>query len=144
MGIFSPGRGGGNSNKTEIVKANDESVTSSTTLQNDDELFASLAAGKYRVRTQLYWTPGGSGGLKVAFAAITGATVAGINYQTSPSLRTALTTEIQRSTGQYCVEEFLLILTQAGTLQLQWAQAVSNGTPTTIKAGSNMVIEKIG
>jgi hypothetical protein len=147
-----------------IKKAAAESVTSSTTLQNDDDFTISLEASKiYRV--QLFLAIGGAtaGDIKVAWA-MTGGVVqytgrhcrgpqVGSADNTATTVRVATsgqTTSVAYGTdgaiNGSAHEDFLIETTTngtAGTLTVQWAQNTSNATATTVGSASFMVIEEV-
>jgi hypothetical protein len=143
---------------TAVVKASDESVVSSSVLQNDDELFFST------VNNGVYWivflvryaSPAGGStpGLKVAMgedgttrgafdqvaalnaagAAITGNPVTADNasslaYATAAADRVALTEGIYLAAG--------------GTFRVLWAQSSSNVSATIVRAGSALYYRRI-
>lgn len=137
------------------VKTADEGVTSSTTLQNDDELVIAVSASaKYIMDGYLLYTGAAdpAGGLKMGWTGPSGAAMSwtnfGVNQNGSPSLvnynvvaeslaggrgvatNTTSTTMSCRPTG------ILTVGVTAGNLQLQWAQGTSNATATTVKTGS--------
>jgi len=139
------------------TKTADESLTSNTTLQNDDHLSVAFAstltyviagelyvdgptAGDINLRltwtgtvTRLDWNVTG---LATTATAAEGdmKSVAQLGATTSPA--TAIT--IGTITANFSTIKLggLLIPSTAGVLTLQWAQSVSTGTATTIRLGS--------
>jgi hypothetical protein len=143
-----------------LIKTVDESVTSSTTLQDDDELKFSIAAGEtWQFEVFAFWGAAStSPDIKVAL--------------NGPGTPTLLRAQIQHYNGQgdapysgtvvtsYGVAESIDISSgppntlfvikgtvvngaTAGTLVVQWAQRASSVTATTVKAGSYLVAHRI-
>jgi hypothetical protein len=148
-----------------VVKGADESVTSSTTLQNDDALTMAVAANTtYLLDGLLMWIGNTTGEIKFALTSPTGSTVhfaiAGPNNAiadgsgaasgewlpvqnstTSPTTSLNLGASTIMTHGQ--LRGTLITGANAGSLTVQWAQQVSNGTATTIKAGSWMRLHQV-
>ncbi|HYE89532.1 MAG TPA: hypothetical protein VEA38_00875 [Terriglobales bacterium] len=142
--------------KVELIrKTSDESVTSSTTLQNDDALTCALAANEFvRAELTIYFTAAAAGDIKFGFTVPAAATI----YWGTPNMifynsADAVTASDIRTTGSLdvgfisggtiCVaslEVAVLNGANAGNLTLQWAQNASSGTPTTVKAMSHMLV----
>jgi hypothetical protein len=131
-----------------VKKTATESVTNSTTLQNDDELVLPVVANAvYKVELALIFDGvSGSGGLKMAWTAPAGASMAwgDVNFAAAQSPGTT----VSRNTGGAGVNVIQTVwgtLTTAGTagsLQLQWAQVTANGTATRVFPGSYLEIER--
>ncbi len=134
-------------------KTGTEAVTSSTTLQNDDNLVcAVVASGVYVAQWRLRTDGATTGDLKYAFTGPSGATmtwesrglaaadvanvamvstdVAAIGTTVTHGTLGAGTTLTVLGTG------LLVVSVTAGNLQLQWAQGTSSGTATNVFAGS--------
>jgi hypothetical protein len=142
------------------VKASTESVTASTTLQNDDELFTSVAASAtYDVRVYLLHSSGTAGDIKVGWTAPTGSVltwgvqgahtgstsssqVADVNMQTRTIGETASFGGGSSTGTTAVIYGSLTTSTTAGTLQLQWAQDASNATATQVRAGSALIVRR--
>jgi len=148
------------------VKSADESVISSTTLQNDNELFVSLAANTtYQLNLALLATEatGTTADLKLAWtmpsgcrldAANVGAHTSWTGSSANPEVEfnswqaETSTTTSTRSFGTinagivfgYHVRGIVTNGGTAGTLQLQWAQAASVAENVTVKAGSSLIL----
>lgn len=142
------------------VKTADETVTSNTTLQNDDELAVALAtATTYRLESRLYVFGAAAGDIKVALAfpanttvqafgghsivtgAVTVATSADVEARAvvtqTASPTTALSFGVPDTNGIVVTLSATVVTTStAGTLNLQWAQNSSSGTGTIVKIGS--------
>jgi hypothetical protein len=135
------------------VKEADESVTSSTTLQDDDALQLTLAANSfYKLEAHLtvfsasanpdfkyrfeFGAVGNWSGLKEDADQSTGfdinQTTNAITKTLSAGVATTIIVNIQMEIGG-----------GAGPFKLRWAQNTSDGTATTVKAGSFMKAEKL-
>jgi len=143
-------------------KTADEAVTSSTTLQNDDDLFVSVAASAtYQLIAYFIYDGGttGSSDLKIGWTFPSGLTMAygHIGMTTSATITEAsvATSSDQTNNPQFGSDgagqnraAYLLgtvfVSTTAGTLQLQWAQGTSSGTATHMKKGSWLQLQRVG
>lgn len=143
-----------------VRKSSDESVTSSTTLQDDDELKFAIGANEKWVAD--FWIAGysssGTPDMKVAINIPSGATVT-YWVVTSPSSQPSsgdLCSKLATSPGTafvcpldqngphgYMVHVSVSNSTTAGDVVLQWAQNTSNATATTVKAGSSLEATRI-
>jgi hypothetical protein len=137
-----------------------ESVTSSTTVQNDDDIVLSIEAGKsYRIDLVLTVSSGGAeaADIKVAWAwtgtetkqgrSIIGPALAATDSLTTSaelsafSLTSQVTYGIDADRATAIYEQVLLEdVTVAGTLTLQWAQASSSGTATVLSTSSRAFV----
>ena len=143
--------GGGGGPDEYIFKSADESVASSTALQDDDELkFAIGADEMWTVRLVLYFTgaapevPGNQAGIKytVDLSAGTGdverySTIDDVTVRdfgvvtevvTDPAIRVVELTATLDNTGGGVAE-----------FRLRWAQREANVTPVTVKKGSMLM-----
>lgn len=150
-----------------IKKAATETLSSSTTLQDDDDFSVDLDADKtYQVELHVIATGAASpGDIKIAWA-VTGGVAAltnrhsdgpavGTTDATSSALMRAsgahgLTTAVAYGTdgtnGSKIVEDFLVETTTAGTsgtLTMQWAQNSSSATATGVNGSSFLVITEV-
>lgn len=137
---------------TVVRKPSDESVTSSTTLQNDDHLTVSLATNtNYYVRgVATFFSTVGSGDAKMGFT-IPASTTMGIGVQCAVPLTLPVWfTTTAGSTGQInfgASEEAPCFFSgtvqtggTSGNLTVQWAQNSSQGTATIMRAGSFIIV----
>ena len=145
------------------AKSADESVTSSTTLQDDDHLtFAVEASGIYLVEYFLkVLSASATPDLKLAFTAPSGATFdwgpdinsanediwVPVGTGDTPVAASNLSTEANfglsaNNTKLIHVKGILIVDTTAGNFTLRWAQSSSNGNATTIKKGSMVRYQK--
>lgn len=142
---------------TAVRKTSDESVTSSTTLQNDDELKLALESGKsYAINGALFATSSSATpDIKIAFTTPSGTTMdIGFMAAFGGSLRRAelLDTSGAESSRIAIGANNTTIIQLMGTLEvgvtagdvtLQWAQRTSNGNATTVTEGSFLSIVEI-
>lgn len=143
-----------------VYKTADESVTSNTTLQDDDHLVnIPLAVGTHIVEAMLMASGAAAGDVKVAWAfsgtatgyragqgpsfASTdalGATAQAVRSSASSGASAPITASTPYGTDgtnwSYILERGLLIVTVTGTLKVQWAQNTSNAAATVMRAGS--------
>lgn len=141
-----------------------EVVTGSATIQNDDDLVASVeASSSYQYRAILFATHSTTGDIKIAWTIPAGSTHARLCYGTtsdgsgSASAAYTAVSVTNRSRGSatensydlttshnVMIEEYGVLTTAgtAGNLQLQWAQNSAAGT-TTVAAGSSLQIWKV-
>lgn len=146
-----------------VRKTANESVTSSITLQNDDHLALAIpATGTYEFDVKLFATSAANaaGDLLVGFTFPTGTmSVGGLGPDVglaSGGVQTGNWGAVSAYTSgttftSYGLSTFdlfiwihgLLVATATGTLQFQWAQAVSNANASTIKAGSHMTMRQV-
>ena len=128
------------------LKTVNETVSSNTTLQNDDALLWAVAANAtYALDLRLLYNSGATGDLKVQFTAPASATMSwgGIWANTSgaltnPSNNNLASVQSMGGGGDFSatIHGTLTTVGTAGTLQLQWAQNTSDATNTTVYAGS--------
>lgn len=142
-------------------KTGTEAVTSSTTLQNDDNLvLAVVASAVYVVQWNLRMDGAAVGDFKYAFTGPAGATLVwesrGLAVADASNLA-AITTDVAAigttvshgtlatgTTTRVAGSGLLVMSSTAGNLQLQWAQATSSGTATNVFAGSWLKAERVG
>ena len=140
-----------------VVKAANQTVTSSTTLVNDSDLSAAVAA------SATYWLdciltyeggPQGTSDLKFAWAVPAGTTMAcqqnGITTAGASTIGFARgvsggTAGTSGSGNQWTMRMSgtVTVSTTPGTLQLQWAQNTSNGVGTIVHAGSGLLLVRV-
>jgi ABC-type uncharacterized transport system permease subunit len=146
-------------NINTVIKAATESVTSSTTLQNDDELFTSvLASATYRFTVGLKYDGPQLADLKFAFTVPAGATANAWLVFLPTSTTTGTDPQISggdvtasnaigtngSGTSMFALFEGILVTAgAAGTFQFQWAQSTSNVTATRVLAGSWLDLKRV-
>ncbi|HRK05230.1 MAG TPA: hypothetical protein PLW14_09055 [Chlorobiota bacterium] len=129
----------------EIIKPSTESVSSTTTPQNDDHLLYSVESGKYHVEAFLsVATPNATAGFRVGWTGpaansiarhnVIGTTVNSLNSLSNVTLGAAV---------RFVKEEMTIDFSASGTLQLQWAQNGSDGGQTQVRAGSWMRVRRL-
>jgi hypothetical protein len=144
------------------TKPSDESVTSSTTLQNDDDLFFAIRAREtWHARLAIWVTHIEGAGSKLAITMPSGASMLLIGREsdyaglepitggqaiamtTTSGAAISLVPDAPEATFQF-VELELVVVNGAtdGTVQLQWAQASSSETPTVFLAHSSLVARR--
>lgn len=149
-----------------VLKTVNESVTSSTTLQNDDALVLAVAANcTYTFRVWIMATDAtdATGDIKFGFTfptaavchfsgkgphslmAVGGAFGDGeyIARNTATSGSTVATYGLSQSVIGIELTGLLIVGANAGNLQLQWAQNASDANATTVQAGSFMTLERV-
>lgn len=150
-----------------IIKSAAESVTSSTTLQNDDDFNVDLAVGLWRIELMAFVSGLSSttlGGISSAWTNTgtmnnLGRACFGLGFGSSDMSTTAGGNQIRSSAHSLATgvgyggiggstmvvhEDLTLEVTVAGTLQWQWAQRVSSGTATNVNTGSKMYVTQVG
>jgi len=130
-----------------VVKKADETVTSSTVLQDDDELLVALQINKtYGMMIEYYVTSPALADLKLAFSVPSGATGSRNNagFNITPQAAGDITGVAPLATlGSLQVGLIIariIMSTTAGNLQFQWAQNTSNAGNTILHQGSNMTV----
>lgn len=143
-------------------KTTDESLSSSTTLQNDDHLFVNVAANAtYLVDAFLLYNSDSAVEMKFGWTAPAGATLiwnSGGISTTAPAGTPASIAWFAGSnlasveliggvgTGNDLVAQsrgILLTSGTSGTLQLQWAQGASSAIATTFKTNSHLMLRRV-
>src|SRR3990167_159084 len=145
-------------------KTADESVTSSTTLQDDDHLTFAIAASEEWI-SNFYLDIGAelaTTGFKVAVTVPSGATMNLVLHMTAHSSlpavggeanggrTTSSGTAIDITAAQLSCTDAGLILslwvlnsTNAGSVTLQFAQSTSSGTAVTVRKGSHLIAHRV-
>jgi hypothetical protein len=143
-----------------VRKTVDESVTSSTTLQNDDVLLLPVGVNEiWQCEFDLLVVGSNAGDLKVAFTFPTGGTISlsssAVNSADVPDYMIFEATTSPTSSSSFGIiqtsspPQFISIRGvyvnggTSGNVQLQWAQVASQGTATTVKANSTLWAMKL-
>lgn len=148
---------------TVVSKTADESVTSSTVMQDDDDLQLTLEAGAtYSVNGAFYADGATAGDMKIAYqytgtvaagttlgfhclSAAAAANPAELYADTLPDVD--VTTRILGMVGVNSDYPTLVVgivkTTTAGTFSIQWAQGASSATATRMRAGSFLQFRKV-
>lgn len=138
-----------------VIKSTNQTVTSSTTLVNDSELFLDLVAGHtYRISLNVIGGGATAGDIKIGWTTSGTMSMVGTRLCTGPGVSTATTADTTARVSAFGTlttafaygtdstlqsginEEFLLTVTANGRLTMQWAQNASSGTASTVGAGS--------
>ena len=140
-------------------KTSNQSVTSSTTLVNDNALSLAVAANAvYRMELGMTYTADTAGDIKIAWTTPASSTIA---QAVCMGLSTTAATSSDDFTvgassappfggigaGSPAATLYIFIFTTAGTagtLQLQWAQNTSSATATTVQTGSYLIGQRVG
>lgn len=144
-----------------IQKPSDESLSSTTTLQDDDHLILPvLANASYFMQAQILYHGGTAGGLKLGWSGPSGATLlwtiggaafgSGANAPNTYFGANGLGgSDILGTDGVGGIDMFatphgtLVTSSTPGSLTLRWAQGVSDSATTTVKAGSVLMLQRI-
>lgn len=139
--------GGGATAKETIIKykAVRETVTSNTTLQNDDHLFCTLKGNTtYLIEGVLVVNTQSSGGIKLRLsqggsvdAIYQYESVGIVGANTSWASTNPNTSAQLLATGSFLkISGYIQTNSNAHTIQLEWAQNTSNATGTYLEKGS--------
>jgi hypothetical protein len=132
-----------------IVKAGDETVNNSSTLQNDDDFVFALAANeKWVARLFLLVSGVISAGIKIAWSLPSGATytitgIASVTGVINESSGTGTITFTGTSFTSIVIDVAIHNGSTPGNAQLQWAQNAAILTDTKVLADSTMVATKV-
>jgi len=145
------------------AKTANETVTSSTTLQNDDALTVTLDANSvYRIYMCLLMAGASASEIKTSWTVPASATgfkncmgpgsdstsrdgVAATMRYGVHTFTTTVNYGLNDSVNfVHAVEQGVVTTTTGGTFVLQWAQQASGATATTVAAGSYLIADKIG
>ena len=133
-------------------KTADETIASSTTLQNDDELFVTVAANAaYRLQHDFVFNSGTTPDIKFTYSLPSGGAgkVIGWAHNTSNVIFTfnGLATATYSLSGIAAVAfvrvSGYITTSSAGTVQVQWAQNTSDPGSTTVLAGSSLQLTRV-
>lgn len=139
-------------------KTADESLASSTTLQDDDHLFVSVeASATYHAVIECHDLAQPAVGMKIGFTGPAGYSFVGNANGPSTgttSLQDRYGLEIVSGTPlsfggvasnniPISIQGLVITSGTAGTFRLQWAQSTSNASGTTMKAGSFMLLRRV-
>lgn len=159
LSFATPSLTGTGVSKIELVrKTADEIVNNSTTLQNDDTLFAALAANEVVVfDCYLFSNQNGTSDIKFAFTVPTGATLIWNwgtgRFNTADTFGGIDTTETSGTAAamsagiggkfQCHIHGVVVNGATSGNLQLQWAQNTATAVDTTIYANSVLIVYRV-
>ncbi|MEV4059735.1 hypothetical protein [Nonomuraea dietziae] len=148
--------------QVHVIKAADESVGTSTTMQDDDHLFAAVEAGTdYWLQAYLIYEGEIGADLKIGWSAPSGTTFNWMSDSlgsgtTDTACRGAVSRSLQLLTSQPgpgTLGAGILAISlprgvvqvggTSGTLRFRWAQLVNTVTPTIVKAGSMLRLRRL-
>ena len=122
-----------------IVKAADESVTSSAAVQDDNHLIIPIAANESIQFDAVLFPQSGGGGFRYTFTGPAGAVGRFAPGSSSGELAVEATTT---NNDRIVVTGGIQNGGTAGNLTLRWAQSTSFGSATTLHAGSYIKWQK--
>jgi hypothetical protein len=142
-----------------VRKTSDESVTSSNTQQDDDELLFQIAANEEWMVTVYGFVNGmNTGGMKMGWSVPTSCTFlsnlwlgggdtgldsAAVFAMARTGQGLGVNNAVLASHAGFILTTYIKNDSNAGTVNLAWAQQDSNGTATTLLAGSTLNAERI-
>lgn len=143
-----------------VIKPSNESVSNSTSFQNDDHLMVQVEANtNYWVVCQLLYTGATTGDLRMGYSApsgsifawMTDAIAAGATSTTDIISRTmqtldsvdAIAGSVGGSDSVAIGKGILRVGNVGGTFRFRFAQGTSNATSTTVLAGSILMIRRL-
>lgn len=135
-------------------KTVDESLSSSTTYQNDDGLFVTGAANAvYVAWIHLVYQSPTAADFQYRFSVPSGATLPGWSFlgvnASSVFVYGAANSGGVSGLGGTAADQVMdawgpiIMGSTAGTIQVQWSQAVSNATATIVRAGSYLHLRRV-
>ena len=131
-----------------LYKPDDETVTSSTVLQDDDDLLFPVAANEvWAWHGSLWFDSLSAENVKFCFTAPSGATGWWFRVRPADSTVPKMTLGLDgRSVHQSCIYPvggFVMVGATPGYLKLQWAQQASDPVGHTLKTGSWITAERL-
>jgi len=134
-----------------VTKTADETITSSSTLQDDDELFQALTSGKtYWIELNLILSRGNttnSLAIQVAMSGNSEGHFGNLSGMVSTIMNGTSTLSTAQSTNASVVTRYpvggTIKTTSAYTLQIKWSPSANNTTPITVHKGSQLVIWEV-
>lgn len=143
-----------------VTKGSAESVTSSTTIQDDNDMQVTLGVGTYRVEAFISATGAAAGDLKLQWnfagtasatyrscvgpaVGSTDATSSALFRSSSHTLANAVTYGTDGTNTTAISEDLLLVVTVGGLLKMQWAQNTSSATSTTLTVSTRMFVTRV-
>jgi hypothetical protein len=150
--LAASGGGGSLGAPTYVVnKTADETITSSSTLQDDDHLFQALTANKtYWIELNLILSRGNttnSLGIQVAMSGNSEGHFGNLSGMVTTIMNGTSTLQTGQSTNASVVTRYpvggTIKTTSAYTLQIKWSPSANNTTPITVHKGSQLVIWEV-
>lgn len=136
-------------------KTSAEIVNNSTVMQDDNDLFVSVAANAYyEGELHIMYTSAIAAGFKVGFTAPAGASMeassflvttgATLAFNNTNALGTVASIASDGTEAPYLNKFVLKTAATAGVLQFQWAQNDANVSNTSVNIGSYLRLKRIG
>lgn len=153
--------------QAHAIKSSDETVTSTTTLQDDDHLFLSVQAGTdYWVQAILIYNASAAADIKISFTGPSGATFDWVSDSLGSSIAAGsgavdiISRSLQalgstpapggaeqpagtRVDAVSVPKGILRIGANSGTLRLRWAQLASGSPGTILRAQSTLMMRRL-
>jgi hypothetical protein len=130
-----------------VTKTADETVTNSTTLQDDDHLYQALTSGKsYWIEFKLLLTRSDNSNTTSLAIAVDGNSEGYVDATTLANGTTSLSLgNVSTNSGipRRQLSTAALKLTTNYTVKLKWAQNASSATGTTVMKGSQMIVWEV-
>jgi len=135
-----------------VRKTSDETVNNSAVLQNDDQLLLSVAANTvYELTSVIRYNSGATPDIKLHYTVPAGASLRITVFAQAAAVflgynQDETTTAVNDGVGSAtaCLVKGIYIGgSNAGTLQLQWAQNTANASNTQVLIGSYMTLMKV-
>jgi len=154
IGNFGGGTTSGGTTKETIskVKTSRETVTSSTTLQNDDDFSFSVKANTtYALTANFVINSVTAAGMKWEFSVPSGTTgrlisnAGTVFFPNDTDITTGanLTVGYNVTNSWTSLAAFITTSSTAGTVTFRWSQSASNATGTYIERGSTMILTEV-
>ena len=145
------------SNKTIIhknaaFKSSDETVNNSSTLQNDDDLLVAIGASEiWSFEIDIFFDSGTTPDIKFALSGPSGATGLWSFVEVSSNVTKSIdgSSSASRDGGgagfvrQTRITGYISNSTNAGNIQLLWAQNTADASDTIVKAGSRFIATRL-
>ncbi|WP_433252847.1 hypothetical protein ACQPYK_08540 [Streptosporangium sp. CA-135522] len=143
-----------------VRKSVDESLTSSTTVQDDDELFVAVVANAvYRIQTFIRYNSPTAADMRLTWSGPSGTVLRWGTF--APHIAQTNRDSVTVGFGVFNLTDgadvggfggnavaipmgLLTTSGSAGTLRLRWAQSTSTASATTVRAGSCLYAERLG
>lgn len=128
-------------------KSSDETINNSTTFQNDDAVLFAIGSNEvWRFYTEIYWNSGATPDLKFQWSLPSGATMYWTDFFNGNTVNTEASTEVMTGAGAIRVIYYTGVVfnsTNAGNVNLQWAQNTQDPTDSKVLAGSYIIATRL-
>ncbi|GIV51743.1 MAG: hypothetical protein KatS3mg038_2264 [Candidatus Kapaibacterium sp.] len=138
-----------------VRKTSNQTITSSTTYQNDNALVYTASANQIFEFEAYMFISGGNGGIKIRVSIPSGASMKlyaelkkddqhhWVYRKLTSSSDEISWTDIDNTYGYARIRGIITMGSSGGNVQVQWAQNSSNATATTVEAGSYLKITPV-